>query len=278
MPDLLAAGPSEQERKVLGLSGDSSFPMKRISNHSTIFRALPTSRLFPSFNNTLPALTALPRALTALPRHRLTAPPKGHHHTHRQSFHNTAIMSTEAPTVRSQFDPKDMSFRHLGPSGLKVSVLSLGGWLTYGGTQNGNIVKECMQAAWDHGINFFDTAEVYANGRCEVEMGNALKELDWPRDEYVISTKVFFGTGRKEPNTRGLSRKHVVEGLKSSLERLQQPYVDIVLAHRPDVGTPMKEIVEGFTQVIRNLNLAYYWGTSEWSAVQIMEATQIAEK
>jgi aryl-alcohol dehydrogenase-like predicted oxidoreductase len=93
-----------------------------------------------------------------------------------------------------------------------------------------------MQAAWDHGINFFDTAEVYANGRCEVE------------------------------------------GLKSSLERLQQPYVDIVLAHRPDVGTPMKEIVEGFTQVIRNLNLAYYWGTSEWSAVQIMEATQIAEK
>ena len=101
-----------------------------------------------------------------------------------------------------------------------------------------------------------DTAEIYSNGQCEVEMGNALKELAWPRDEYVLSTKVFFGTGRKEPNTRGLSRKHVVEGLKSSLERLQQPYVDIVLAHRPDVGTPMKEIVEGFTQVIRNLNLA----------------------
>lgn len=135
-----------------------------------------------------------------------------------------------------------------------------------------------MQAAWDHGINFFDTAEVYANGECELEMGQALKELAWPRDEYVLSTKVFFGTGRKEPNTRGLSRKHVVEGLKSSLARLEQPYVDIVLAHRPDVGTPMKEIVEGFTQVIRNLNLAYYWGTSEWSAVQIMEATQIAEK
>ena len=109
-------------------------------------------------------------------------------------------------------------------------------------------------------------------------MGAALKELAWPRDEYVLSTKIFFGTGRKEPNTRGLSKKHVVEGLKSSLERLQQPYVDIVLAHRPDVGTPMKEIVEGFTQVIRNLNLAYYWGTSEWSATQIMEATQIAER
>ncbi|KAF2843482.1 Aldo/keto reductase [Patellaria atrata CBS 101060] len=180
--------------------------------------------------------------------------------------------------VESKYDPKDMHFRHLGPSGLKVSVFSLGGWLTYGGTQKGNIVKEIMQAAWDHGVNFFDTAETYATGDSEVEMGAALKELDWPRDEYVLSTKIFFGTGRKEPNTRGLSKKHVVEGLKSSLKRLQQPYVDIVLAHRPDAATPMKEIVEGFTQVIRNLNLAYYWGTSEWSAVQIQEAIMIAEK
>jgi len=181
-------------------------------------------------------------------------------------------------SVQSKFDPKDMEFRHLGPTGLKVSVLSLGGWLTYGGTEKGKIVKDCLETAWNNGINFFDTAETYANGECEIEMGQALKELAWPRDEYVISTKIFFGTGRKEPNTRGLSRKHVVEGLKDSLKRLQQPYVDIVLAHRPDVGTPMKEIVEGFTQTIRNLNLAYYWGTSEWSAVQIMEATQIAEK
>jgi len=180
--------------------------------------------------------------------------------------------------VRSAFDPKDMKFRHLGPTGLKVSLFSLGGWLTYGGTQKGDIVKECLQAAWDNGINFFDTAEAYANGQSEVEMGRALKELNWPRDEYVLSTKIFFGTGRKEPNTRGLSWKHIVEGLKSSLERLQTPYVDIVLAHRPDVGTPMKEIVEGFTQTIRNLNMAYYWGTSEWSAVQILEATQIAER
>ena len=109
-------------------------------------------------------------------------------------------------------------------------------------------------------------------------MGQALKELAWPRDEYVLATKIFFGTSRKEPNTRGLSKKHVVEGLKSSLQRLQQPYVDIVLAHRPDYATPMKEIVEGFTQVIRNLNLAYYWGTSEWSAQQISEAHLIAEK
>lgn len=180
--------------------------------------------------------------------------------------------------VRSAYDPKDMQFRHLGPTGLKVSVLSLGGWLTYGATQKGEIVKKCLEAAWNHGINTFDTAETYANGESEVEMGQALKELDWPRDEYVLTTKIFFGTGRKEPNTRGLSRKHIVEGLKSSLERLQQPYVDVVFAHRPDYATPIREIVEGFTQVIRNLNLAYYWGTSEWSAIQIMEATQIAEK
>ncbi|KAK6078482.1 voltage-gated potassium channel subunit beta 2 [Seiridium cupressi] len=182
------------------------------------------------------------------------------------------------PAVQSAYDPKDMQFRHLGPTGLKVSVFSLGGWLTYGGTQKGEIVKNCLKTAWSHGINTFDTAETYASGESEVEMGQALKELGWPRDEYVLTTKVFFGTGRKEPNTRGLSWKHIVEGLKSSLQRLQQPYVDIVFAHRPDPATPMKEIVEGFTQTIRNLNLAYYWGTSEWSATQIMEATQIAEK
>jgi voltage-dependent potassium channel beta subunit len=109
-------------------------------------------------------------------------------------------------------------------------------------------------------------------------MGQALKELGWPRDEYVLTTKIFFGTGRKEPNTRGLSRKHIVEGLKASLKRLQTPYVDVVFAHRPDKATPMLEIVEAFTQTIRNLNLAYYWGTSEWSATQIMEAIQLAEK
>jgi hypothetical protein len=94
------------------------------------------------------------------------------------------------PAVVSKFDPKDMEFRRLGPAGLKVSVFSLGGWLTYGGTQKGNIVKECMEAAWSHGINFFDTAETYAQGQCEIEMGQAFKELNWPRDEYVLSTKV----------------------------------------------------------------------------------------
>ncbi|KAF1944074.1 voltage-gated potassium channel subunit beta-1 channel subunit beta-1 [Clathrospora elynae] len=181
------------------------------------------------------------------------------------------------PVVESKFDPKDMEFRRLGPAGLKVSVLSLGGWLTYGGTQKGSIVKDCMQAAWDQGINFFDTAERYADGECELEMGQAFKELKWPRDEYVLTTKVFFGTSRKEPNTRGLSKKHIVEGLKSSLARLEHSYVDVVFAHRHDPDVPMKEIVEAFTQTI-NMNLAYYWGTSEWSAEQIQEACDIAEK
>jgi len=92
--------------------------------------------------------------------------------------------------VRSAYDPKDMVFRHLGPTGLKVPIFSLGGWLTYGGTQKGDIVKQCLQAAWDHGINMFDTAEVYANGQSEIEMGQALKELNWPRDEYILTTKV----------------------------------------------------------------------------------------
>ncbi|KAK3299842.1 NADP-dependent oxidoreductase domain-containing protein [Chaetomium fimeti] len=182
------------------------------------------------------------------------------------------------PVVPTAYSPKNMKFRYLGNTGLQVSVFSLGGWLTYGGTQKGSIVKEILQTAWDHGVQTFDTAEGYAAGGSEVEMGAALKELAWPRDEYVLTTKIFFGTAREEPNTRGLSRKHIIEGLKSSVARLQTPYVDVVFAHRADAATPMLEIVEAFTQAIRNLNLAYYWGTSEWSAAQITEAIQIAEK
>jgi voltage-dependent potassium channel beta subunit len=182
------------------------------------------------------------------------------------------------PVVPTAYKPKNMKFRYLGNTGLQVSVFSLGGWLTYGGTQKGSIVKEILQTAWDHGVQTFDTAEAYAAGASEVEMGSALKELAWPRDEYVLTTKIFFGTARAEPNTSGLSRKHIIEGLKSSLARLQTPYVDVVFAHRADAATPMLEIVEAFTQAIRNLNLAYYWGTSEWSAAQITEAIQIAEK
>ncbi|KAL2174136.1 NADP-dependent oxidoreductase domain-containing protein [Thermothelomyces heterothallicus CBS 202.75] len=181
------------------------------------------------------------------------------------------------PIVPTAYDPKGMKFRYLGNTGLQVSLFSLGGWLTLGGSVKGSIVKEILKTAWDHGIQTFDTAEGYANGGSEVEIGKALQELGWPRDEYVLTTKIFFGTGRKEPNTRGLSRKHIIEGLKASLKRLQTPYVDVVFAHRPDPATPMLEIVQAFTLAI-NLNLAYYWGTSEWSAAQITEAIQLADK
>ncbi|KAK6362584.1 hypothetical protein TWF730_000041 [Orbilia blumenaviensis] len=194
----------------------------------------------------------------------------------RTNWQSIAMASSLSPV--SKYDPKNMEFRYLGPTGLKVSIFSLGGWMSYGKHVTGNPVKECLQAAWDHGINYFDTAESYFKGESEIAMGQALKELDWPREEYVISTKIFFGTGRKEPNTRGLSKKHIVEGLKQSLKRLQLDYVDVVFAHRMDPNVPMKEIVESFTQVIRHLNLAYYWGTSEWTAAQIQEATTIAEK
>ncbi|KAF3939192.1 hypothetical protein ABW19_dt0202636 [Dactylella cylindrospora] len=193
-------------------------------------------------------------------------------------LHTSAVKMASSLSPVSKFDPKNMVFRYLGPTGLKVSVFSLGGWMTYGKHVTGNPVVDCLRTAWEHGINYFDTAETYFKGESEIAMGQALKELDWPRDEFVISTKIFFGTGRLEPNTRGLSKKHIVEGLKQSLKRLQLDYVDVVFAHRMDPNVPMKEIVEGFTQVIRNLNLVYYWGTSEWTASQIQEATFIAEK
>ena len=117
-----------------------------------------------------------------------------------------------APTAANpkdcpDYDPKNMIFRRLGPSGLRVSLFSLGGWLTYGGTVNSDETKEIVKLAFENGINTFDTAEVYAQGKCEVSMGNAIKELGWKREEVVLITKIFFGTGSKDPNGRGLSRK-----------------------------------------------------------------------
>jgi len=175
------------------------------------------------------------------------------------------------------FDPKNMLFKNLGNTGLKVSVFSYGGWLTVGGTQKGEIVKSLIKAAWDAGINLFDNAEVYATGQSEIEMGQAFKDLNLKREELVVTTKVFFGTGRKDPNQKGLSRKHIVEGTKASLKRLGLDYVDIIYAHRPDVNTPMEEVVRSFNHVIEQ-GWAFYWGTSEWTAQQLQEAYVIAEK
>ncbi|KAI9295113.1 voltage-dependent potassium channel, beta subunit [Neoconidiobolus thromboides FSU 785] len=167
-----------------------------------------------------------------------------------------------------------MEYRYLGNSGLKVSVLSLGSWLTYGDQVDSEITLECMKTAFELGITHFDTAEVYANGQSEIEIGNIIQKLCWRRSEFTISTKLFWG-GRG-PNERGLSRKHILEGLEASLERLQLDYVDIVLAHRPDPDTPMEETVRAFTHLI-NQGKAMYWGTSEWNVSQIQEAVMISK-
>lgn len=168
-----------------------------------------------------------------------------------------------------------MEYQYLGDSGLKVSVLSLGGWVTFGGQVPPEVTVRCMQIAFDNGINYFDTAEVYAGGKSEIDMGNAIKKLGWKRSDYVISTKIFWGG--MGPNDRGLSRKHVVEGLNASLKRLGLEYVDIVYAHRPDPDTPMQEIVRAFNFLI-DQGKSFYWGTSEWSAQQITEAIQVANR
>ncbi|CAB4413764.1 unnamed protein product [Rhizophagus irregularis] len=168
-----------------------------------------------------------------------------------------------------------MDYRYLGHSGLKVSVLSVGGWVTFGQQISPEMTLKIMQIAFDNGINYFDTAEVYAGGKSEIDMGNAIKKLQWKRSDFVISTKIFWGG--KGPNDRGLSRKHIIEGLDASLKRLGLEYVDLVFAHRPDPDTPMHEIVRAFNYVI-DKGKALYWGTSEWSAQQIMEAHGIAHK
>ncbi|ORY46510.1 Aldo/keto reductase [Rhizoclosmatium globosum] len=168
-----------------------------------------------------------------------------------------------------------MEYRYLGKSGLKVSVLSLGGWVTYGGQVGEDVAEQCLKEAYEHGINFFDNAEVYAEGRSEIAMGKAIKKFGWKRSSYVISTKIFWGG--EGVNEKGLSRKHIVEGTKAALERLQLDYVDLIFAHRPDVDTPMEEVVRAFNWVIEK-GWAFYWGTSEWSAEQLTDAHRIAEK
>lgn len=177
-----------------------------------------------------------------------------------------------------KFQVKEMKFNRLGRSGLRVPIFSYGGWLTVGSVATGSAVKELMQIAWDHGCNYFDNAEIYANGQSELEMGKAIKELGWVRSEFMVATKVFFGTGNSdEPNARGLSRKHIIEGAKASLARLQLDYVDVIHAHRADPTVPMLEIVRAFTYLVEK-GFAFYWGTSEWSAQQIQEAVTVAEK
>jgi voltage-dependent potassium channel beta subunit len=168
-----------------------------------------------------------------------------------------------------------MEYRHLGKAGVKVSELSLGAWVTYGNQFGVEEAKAIMAAAYDAGVNFFDNAEAYASGQAETIMGEALKDLGWARKDYLVSTKIFWGG--KGPNDRGLSYKHIIEGTNSALKRLQLEYVDLIFAHRPDPETPIEETVFAFNQVIRE-GKAFYWGTSEWSAAEIMRATDFARR
>lgn len=168
-----------------------------------------------------------------------------------------------------------MEYRHLGRSGLKVSALSYGAWVTFGDQIDTGLARECMQAAFEAGINFFDNAEAYAGGKAETMMGQVIRDAGWKRSDLVVSTKIFWGgTG---PNDRGLSRKHLREGTEASLERLGLDYVDLLFCHRPDPETPIEETVRAMNYLIDH-GKALYWGTSEWSAEQIRQAYDLARR
>jgi voltage-dependent potassium channel beta subunit len=168
-----------------------------------------------------------------------------------------------------------MQYRFLGKSGLKVSALSFGSWTTFASSVDVDLAYDLMVKAWDNGVNFFDNAEVYANGHSEIIMGKALRRAGWKRSDYVISTKIFWGGSG--PNDNGLSRKHIIEGTDAALKRLDLEYVDLIYCHRPDLYTPIEETVWAMNHII-NQGKAFYWGTSEWSASQIMEAYHIARR
>ena len=170
-----------------------------------------------------------------------------------------------------------MNYRRLGRSGLKVSELSFGSWVTYGNQLDTNAARDCMAAAWDRGVNFFDNAEVYARGDSEKIMGEILRKLAWPRVRLIVSTKFFWGItdGPNEKST--LNRKYLLNAIDASLARLQLDYVDLVYCHRPDPATPIEETVWAMHDMIER-GKALYWGTSEWSAAEIVAAWQIAER
>lgn len=168
-----------------------------------------------------------------------------------------------------------MEYRRLGRSGLQVSALSFGSWVTFGAQIGDDVAEACMVAAYDAGVNFFDNAEAYASGKSEIVMGNILKKMNWPRSTYVVSSKVFWGG--KMPNQSGLSRKHVMEACHNALKRLQVDYLDLYFCHRPDKNTPIEETVRAMDVLVQQGKILY-WGTSEWSAQQIMEAYSIARQ
>jgi len=168
-----------------------------------------------------------------------------------------------------------LKYRRLGSAGLKISELSLGAWVTYGGQVGEDVALKCMSAAYDSGVNFFDNAEVYAHGNAETVMGNVIKKLGLRRESIIVSSKVFWGG--EGPNDTGLSRKHIYEACKNSLKRLQLEYLDLFFCHRPDPNTPIEETVRAMNELIHQ-GKVLYWGTSEWSAADIMRAHAIARE
>jgi len=173
-----------------------------------------------------------------------------------------------------------MEYRRLGSSGLKVSELSLGSWVTYHNQVGTPAAREMLAAAMDAGINFFDNAEVYARGQSEIVMGEAFKALAWPRLNYVVSTKFFWGLDREgaAANRKDtLNRKYLMQAIDGSLQRLGLDFVDLIFCHRPDPQTPIEETVWAMSDIIAS-GKALYWGTSEWSAAEIKEAWDVAEK
>lgn len=170
-----------------------------------------------------------------------------------------------------------MEYNYLGKSGLQVSKLSFGSWITFGNQISDATAEDLMKEAYDAGVNFFDNAEVYANGKSEIVMGNILKKMGWDRSSYLVSSKAFFGDGGRKPNQTGLSRKHLFEACHDALDRLQLDYLDLFFCHRPDKNTPMEETVFAMNHLIQQGKILY-WGTSEWSALEIMEAHMVAQK
>ncbi len=171
-----------------------------------------------------------------------------------------------------------MEYQNLGRSGLLVSRLSFGAWITFGQQVGEREAEACMQTAYDAGCNFFDNAEVYAFGEAERVMGRIFKKVNWPRDRFIVSSKVMFGAVEyPAPTQRGLSRKHIFEACDGALSRLGVDYLDLYFCHRPDPQTPVVETVLAMNDLIR-MGKVLYWGTSEWSTEQLLEAFRVAEQ
>jgi voltage-dependent potassium channel beta subunit len=171
-----------------------------------------------------------------------------------------------------------MLYRRLGRSGLQLSALSFGAWVTFGKQVGRSLARDLLALAYDHGVNFFDNAEVYNHGEAERLMGDVLADLRFPRDSYCVSSKVFFGAvAQPKPTQRGLSRKHVMEACHQALQRLRVDHLDLYFCHRPDPDAPVEETVAAMDMLVRQ-GKVLYWGTSEWPAERIVEAYRVAQQ